>query len=152
MSLGILIGVSAASTNLHAFTVLDNSTGNTPRVSILPGTFGGIVPTINGTPMNQKIGTPPAFPILTVGMSDTTLYFAISYSIYGAVNSVSIQKGSSMPSATIVPGLAGTDYKILSTFSIKTTGSLVTVLPNNDGVSGPQAYSQCGNYSNAWLV
>jgi len=138
--------------SLHAYYVLDASTGSTPAVSVTPGTHNGVVPTVSGNPINVKIGSPPAYPTLTVGGSDTLLYFQIDYGIYGNITSIEIMSGSTMPSPSITPNVAGSDYKLLSNISVSIVAGVASVTPYNDGVSGPQGYAQCGYSSNSWLV
>jgi len=138
----------------HAYTVSDASTATTPAVTVSPGTHNGVTPTIYGTPINTKIGSPPAYPVLTLGGSDTVVYFQIDYNSSGQIIDVSISSGTSVPTATIVFGSSGSDYKFLSSVEIayaSGTGK-ASVLCNNDGVSGPQGYAQCGGSSSSWLV
>jgi hypothetical protein len=143
---------------MHPYFVSDASVGSMAQVSITPGTHSGVVPTIEGQPMNVTVGTPPAYPVLTLAGSETLLYFQIDYSgPANVISDVSIHGTDSttweslQASVNLVLGTAGTDYKFLSSIFI-TSGDSASVGCANDGVSGSQAYAQCGMTSNCWLV
>lgn len=132
----------------HAYWVADATAGGgTPKISVTPGTHNAsIVPTISGTPIS------PTMPLLSVGVSDTVVYFSISYNSSNIATAIAILSGTSLPTATIIPGTPGTDYKLLSTIAVTVVGSTYTVNCLNDAVSGPQQYLQCGTTSTSTLT
>ena len=132
--------------------VYDASTGGTPQISVTPGTVGGGVPTLNSNPINAQIGSPLAWPTLTLSSGDTLLWFELAYNSSNALTSVLINHGTTMPTPNIVLGTAGTDYYGLSSLYITTPGGRASVKAFNDFVSGNQGYAQCVTGSNCWLM
>ena len=134
---------------LHAYWVADATAGGgSPKITVTPGTHNAsITPTISGTALTV---IPP--PTLTLGTSDTLVYFQIDYNSSNIATTIEIKSGTSLPTATIVVGTAGSDYKLLSTIAITAVGSTYTVNCFNDAVSGPQQYLQCGTTSTSTLT
>jgi hypothetical protein len=134
----------ASDRNLYVY---DASTGSTPKISITPGAYNSIIPTLGGTP----ISPPTPAPTLTVSGSDTLIWAEITYNSSNVATSVLFNHGTTLPTSTIVPGTGGTDYKSVSTIVV-TTGTNASVTCYNDFISGNQGYAQCGSSSNTWLV
>lgn len=160
---GNRFSVSGSSTSIDssddpAYFVYNASTGSTPRVLIKPGTHGGLTPTIDGNPMNVEIGSPAALPLLTLGTTDAVIYIQLDYSSANNLTGCSIHSATAAAWASllagvhVVPGTAGSDYRLISTVTVTVVDEIAKVQPWNDGVSGPQGYRQCGNSSDTWLV
>lgn len=135
-------------TILRNLFVYDASSGSTPKIGVTPGAYNSIIPTLSGTAISP-INPPPA-PTLTVGGTDTLIWAEITYNSSNIATSVLFNSGTTLPTATIVPGTAGVDYYSVSTIVV-TTGANASVQCLNDFISGNQGYAQCGTTSNCWL-
>lgn len=147
-ALAMLVGSGILPQNasiLHDLSIIDASSGSSPGIQVTPGMLGGIIPTIGGNPINVKIGTPLAYPVLTVGSSDTVAW------LHSTINTSDGSISSTSPaipvqSGTTVPTNTATDfYLAISTFTVvfDVSGN-ASVISADDNLSGSQAYQFCG--------
>jgi hypothetical protein len=141
-----------ATSILHNYTVYDASLGATPKIRVTPGNHvdgtggGSYIPTINGTAINVQTGSPPAYPALTVGGSDTLVWFKIATNAQdgtgtlpaGAITSIEIHSGTTLPANDNV-----TVYQIVAMIVVTISGSVASVKSLEGGVAGSQAYQYC---------
>lgn len=121
--------------NLYVFNA---SAGSTPKIQITPGAYNSLTPT-------NAIASP-----LTVSGSDTLIWAEITYNSSNIATSVLFNHGTTLPTPSITPGTAGTDYYSVSTIVV-TTGANASVQCLNDFISGNQGYAQCATSSQCWL-
>ncbi|PTY03893.1 hypothetical protein DB346_03025 [Verrucomicrobia bacterium LW23] len=123
----------------HSYQVYDASTGATPRIRVRPGNHNGIVPTIGGTPINTTTGDPAEYPALTVGTGDTIVWFKLTITEEGNIDTIEIESGSTLPTSS-----ASTAYQVCAYITVAIAGGVASVTNQEGGVSGSQAYLQCG--------
>lgn len=129
--------------NLHNYSVVNASSASSPEIIVTPGNHADsgsgntIVPTISGTAINTS---PP--PVLTVGSSDTVIYFHGTAS-GGATSAIEILSGTSVPTST------ATDwYQVVAFITVTIISSVARVVSNEGGVGGSQADQYCNG---VWL-
>lgn len=125
---------------LHNYTVSNASTGATPKIIVTPGNHfdsgagATIIPTISGTPI-----FPLPSPMLTVGNTDTAVYFHGTAS-GGVTSAIEILSGTSVP----VSSTTGGDwYQLCAFITVSIVSGVATVTSNEGGVSGSQDSQWC---------
>lgn len=120
---------------LHPYQGLDASVTTTAKVMIQYGTHNGVIPTIDGNPMEVDITQ----NVLTLGGSDTLVYIQCDLDVDFAITSASIHSGTSLPTSDDT-----TAYQTLFAVDIATDGSGNKSVTIADNVLGSQAYQYCG--------
>lgn len=137
---------SVAGIKAHNYTVKNASSGATPKVTVTPGNHqdftNGVgtiwTPTINGT-----LITNPTAPALTVGSSDTVVYFKITVNPLdgsgatppGQITAIEINSGTSVPAADNTHV-----YDLCANITVTISGGVATVVSNEGGVTASRGY------------
>lgn len=141
---------------LHNYAVYDASEGSTPKISVTPGNHydssGGTVwvPTLDGNVINVQIGSPLAWPTLTIDPAATVAYFNITVNPLdgsgtlpaGAITAIEIDAdtGGGVPVNTNTNVNQAVAYL---TVTIDDESGNATVTSNEGGVSASQVYQAC---------
>lgn len=135
------------SNGLHAYSVVNASSGSSPAFLVLPGNHydatGGEVwiPTLGGVPI-----FPLPYPTIPCTTMDTSVYFHFTVnptdgsgaSPAGAVTAAEIDVSSSVPPNTL------TDiYQLCDGITVTVTGGVALVVPASMGVTGVVAMKNC---------
>ena len=134
----------AGSSSIHPLKVFDASADGTPQVKVQIGSYNGVVPTINGSPLTSI--SDDAAPILTVGASAQIIYAQLNLNANTAeVESVAINSSNSI---TAPDGDNVTVYQIIA-FITMDDGQIASI---SDNVSGSQAYQACNGQNLFGLI